>query len=902
MHVIRSVAVWMLGASVLSAFLAACGGGSDGPTSPPETGGPTTVTVTTSVDSSLQAPGALVIAKAMTTVETQAMGVTVVAKSDPDSVVYAVDEAGNVALAANIANGRATFSAEGTVLAFGATVLATESPNQTPEQLRTSLRNADGFATLVSDIAAAILAGKSPLDEPGIQQGFDRVLTSAARATAQVQAGRVRPLTVAPIHAKPSYEPSVLETSRFKVSIANQFSEEYKFDSKVYLRNTSAVSFTASLLDSSGAQRTSNLLKGAGPTVFSLAVPIEIAKPFAGSFSVRLSIDDKENKAALTKMFFGLINVSKSECANSIYKVVAGMVVDVSFGTVPKEWLKEVLIELVWATAKGCIAPFLKPETGVSLLEAYFKITKVVGIARFLDDRIMVPAIIPDTGVCLSEGQYQMSCVASISATAIHPMMPGAVQPISIEFFGEDGKKTLAPPYGLDIRYSTPDLFELIKLGDTFTLIKAGPLEGAGEVKMIDPATDKELSLRVTVTKGKLDQSAYRVPVNRSVAVRLIDPASGADVYRQPATFDIFLADSKHGNFSFSDEFIGGITFQASAIANAAPQPIFLDTGNSGSTLSVYVEPSLSRYTVSSVAADPPIREGCVNEDACNAELFCSFDEPVSPGAASHVLEVWTVNPSNGTATLTNPDGDQLVGSYEPLSGSVSVTLAKPPKPVPRPPEAPAPVPPEVLITFSTQANTTISGIYDKATQTVRGRAVTRVENSWSKDARTVGCEIQHDYVSNRTSNADRYNASYTVTGAQIGLPVGVEPPLLKCGFDEPIDLGVVSSASDWWAIDVFGGTKSYGLNGDQEVFLVDYQPSGTFNAILNRPRKEVQPARLTNRYYTESQVSITGTYDVASRVIRGQAVTRIINSRESDGGMVSCLLTHDYFAAPAPK
>lgn len=571
---------------VVTGFLVSCGGGSGGQATSPATAGPTTVTVTPSVDSSLQAPGALAIAKTMTTVETQPMGVSIAARGDPDSVVYAVDGAGDVALAANIANGHSTFSAEGTVLALGSAVLATISPNTTLDQLQTSLRNADGFAALVSDLASAVLAGKNPLDEPGIQQGFDRVLSSAASLTAQIQAGRVRPQAVAPSHADAAYEPSVLETSTFKVSIANQSSGVLKFDSKVYLRNTSALFFKAALLDLSGAQRTSAELEGAGASVFSLkgVFPLEITKSFAGPFSVRLLIDDERNAAELLKGALGFVKIFNSDCANKVYSVAAKNVVDAPFAAGPLDWLEKVLKDEEWKTAKECAGPYLASETVVAIVKGYSKITKVVGFARLVADRLLLPNTIPDTGVCLSETQYQMSCVASITATAINPMMPGAVQRIDIEFLDKYGKKTLAPPYGLAISYNTPETF---KLSDTFTQVIAGPLEGAGDVTMIDPATEKKLSLRVTVTNGKLEQSAYSVPVNGTVSVKLIDPASGLDVYRNPATFTINLADNTYGSFITSDPHLGGIYFQAAGTATPTPQPIMQEAHDTGSTLSV---------------------------------------------------------------------------------------------------------------------------------------------------------------------------------------------------------------------------------------------------------------------------------------------------------------------------
>lgn len=591
---------WSVFVAVMA--LNACGGGNDsagtsgatpvlGSSEVAPVAGTTTptVAVSPSIDSALQAYGALVIANTMTTVETRPMGISIASRGDTDSVIYALDNAGEVALAANAVNGRATFSAEGTVLALGSAVLETISPTATLEQIQSRLRSAQGYAALVSDISAAVLAGKNPLNETAVQQGFDKVLTSAASATSVQTKG------VAKRYADDEYESSILETSMFKVSLANKSQNELKFDSKVYLRNTSSLFFTAALIDLSDAQYTSASLKGAGASISPLVSiePMKIDKPFSGSFFVRLLVDDQKNKAELVKGALKFTKLFSDDCLGKFAELASTQVVNAYFNATPDDWLLEVLKDGAWTavTEKECLLQYVAPKNIIPIVTVYGKISQTIGFGRLVSDRLALPEDIPDTGVCLSEYQYQMSCVASISATALKPMMPNAVQPIDIRFMDEKGRKTAPPPFGLDIKYSNPGLF---KISSTFNQVIAEGLEGTGDVTLTDPATGKKLSFGVKVTKGKLDRSAYTVANNGSVTMELIDPVSGLEVYRQPATFDIALKDGKYGKFLY-DPYIGPITFQASDTATPSPQAIllnkfesgFFSTVESGSTLQI---------------------------------------------------------------------------------------------------------------------------------------------------------------------------------------------------------------------------------------------------------------------------------------------------------------------------
>ena len=264
-------------ASVLSVLLAAwilsgCGGGS-GDSSTSRSANLSTADATevaSSVDSSLQGTGALALASSLSVSEKQPAGLPVLAQAD--SVVYGLDAAGNIALAGNTVDKKVVFSAAGTVLAMGAMVLRRIVPAATQEQLQARVKSADGYAALVAAVQSAMLAGKNPLDQTAVQQGFDTVLASAARAAAQaqsVQPGTVRALAVAPKkHGPDAVEPSVFETSTFKVVLANKSSVTPKFDTTVLFRNTSTLTFDVSLLDDSGFQRTPGVGSGNLDTVF----------------------------------------------------------------------------------------------------------------------------------------------------------------------------------------------------------------------------------------------------------------------------------------------------------------------------------------------------------------------------------------------------------------------------------------------------------------------------------------------------------------------------------------------------------------------------------------------------------------------------------------------------------
>ena len=532
-------------ASLLAiAMLSGCGGGSgDASTSSTTNSSAADASkVVTSVDSSLQGPGALTLARSLSEVETQPSGVPVSAPAG--AVVYGLDTGGNIALAGNVVDRKVVYSAEGTVLAMGATVLQGIVPTAAQEQLRARIMAADGYAALVAAVKSAVLAGKNPLEQSAVQQGFDTVLTSAARSAVQaqsVQSGTARALAVAPSHAPDVMEPTVLETALFKVAIVNRTTGEPTFASKVHFQNTSAVFFKVALKDPAGAPIGSAAIDGAGASLFSLAgvLPIKVDKTRPGPFSVQLTVDDDKNGAEMLKAVMSLIKPVSSECVNAVYQIANTKAIEASITKAPlDQWTNYAIAQAVWKTVNACAAPDLTSEAVSTVFKGYSLITKLVGIGRLITDRALVLEPVPETGVCLTEGQFLMSCVAAITADAIKPMMPGAVQPINVVILDERGRKTL--PYGLRIEYSNPNLFEL---SSTMTQLIANTAEGTGTLTITDPATDKTFSMTVKVTNGKLDKVEYTVLVNGSVEVKLIDPASGEEVFRNPATFR--LPDSK---------------------------------------------------------------------------------------------------------------------------------------------------------------------------------------------------------------------------------------------------------------------------------------------------------------------------------------------------------------------
>ena len=585
---------------VATVFLAAwilcgCGGGSGDSSTNPATN-PSTADATkvaTSVDSSLQGTGALAVASSLSVFDKQPAGSPVSAQAG--TVVYGLDAAGNVALAGNVVDAKVAFSAAGTVLAMGATVLQGIVPTATQEQLQARLKAADGYASLVTAVQSAVLAGKNPLDQAAVQQGFDTVLASAARAAVQaqsVQTGTARALAVAPTHALDASEPPVFERSTFKVVLANKSSNTPKFDSAVLFRNTSTLTFDVALLDDSGFQRTADVLNGSGPTIFTLqgALAQTVKKPFAGSFSVRLSLNEELTQISFVKEILEIPKVFGSTCVSGLatgaVKQVLSQLTNVTFKLEPEKW-GLTAVDMAWEDFKSCGVPLITKSSVLKIIEVYFKITKIVGVGRFIADTLALPPTIPDTGVCLSQTQSQMSCLSSIAADAIKPMMPGAVQPINVLMLDEAGKKTLAPPYGLKIEYSNPGLFEL---SSTMTTVNSNfnNVEGTGTFKITDPATDKTFSRSVTVTNGKLERTAYTVPPNGTVDVTLVDPASGSEVYRG-AAFDIYVADGSFGSFTpFKTTGLGTLTFHASSVVTPAPQPIRLNGAkDSGATMTV---------------------------------------------------------------------------------------------------------------------------------------------------------------------------------------------------------------------------------------------------------------------------------------------------------------------------
>lgn len=640
-------------ASAFSAFLAAwiltsCGGGGSDSGSPIPTvdvAPPVAATksVTTLIDPSLTGGTALALPRVTSVTDKQPVGMPLLVAAKGEHAVFAVDAAGNIALAGTL-QGEATsvtLSAESTVLTFGVMSLGTLVPSASPAQLRATLRAASGFDALVSSVGQAVREGKNPLDQANVQAGFDTVF-SAASAAAKPQSARQHPLAVARDRLEYGYEPVILNTATFEVRLANNRMKENTLASKVYLLNTSALTFTAGLLDLSGSQRASETLEGAGATGVSLPKTVLLSKPFPGAFSIRLLADDAVNASDVLKSAIELVvkvpGVSlSSQCTTAISKATLNFAVDVSFPKDPDNYVYKAVVKLFLDETKNVLTDcaYLKPDPTdlVALLATVKKIAKFVGFVRIAADQKLLPTPLLDTGVCLTEGQYLMSCVSLITADAIKPMMPDALQPINILILNDKGKKTL-PPYGLKIEYSNPNLFEL---SPTMTQVQAKSAEGTGTLKITDPATDKTSEVSITVTNGKLEKAAYDVPVNGTVDVKLVDPASGSEVYRS-AAFNIYVANDSFGTFTYPAN-LGPLTFRATNVATPTPQPIRLNGAkDSGATMTVN---ATSSYWLGTFTKDPctVFPEGywfwehpCYNIGVTSGQYNAKFWFPVAGG------------------------------------------------------------------------------------------------------------------------------------------------------------------------------------------------------------------------------------------------------------------------------
>lgn len=583
---------------VAALSLSSCGGGgSSGGGTAPGGGTPASPTATKSVaasiDASLSGASALALPQVTSIIDRQSVSTPIAVPSEGEHPVFALDAAGNIALAGSPQGATSvTLTAESTVLTFGVMGLATVFPDASPEQLRAVLRAADGFDALVSSIGQAVQAGRNPLDQPAIQAGFEKVLASAlAAAKTQVSAFE-RLQAVASNRLEPGYEPIILNTTTYQVSLANSSQQEFKLASKVFLRNTSALQFTAGLIDPSGGQRASKTLEGAGATVFSVGNTVELSKPFDGAFSIRLFADDAANANNVLKSAIELVikppgRSLTTQCVTAIAKVSTNFVVDVSFPSNPENYLYKAGVNLLIGSPdliSDCAYVKPDPTDLVALLKAIKKIAKIVGFVRIVSDQALLPAPIPETGVCVDSDQYQISCVAEIRQVGQHqPMMPKWLQPIKFEFLDKNGKNTSSPPFGLDVRYSQAGLFTL---NDTLTQIVSGQSEGTGIVTLTDPATDQPLTLTVTVTNGAFEKTAYKVAPNGTAELKFIDPNSGKEVFRSPL-FDPNLTNASLGSFRVTDLNRGSIFFVAGSQSTLTPQPIFLSSRNSGSTIMI---------------------------------------------------------------------------------------------------------------------------------------------------------------------------------------------------------------------------------------------------------------------------------------------------------------------------
>lgn len=170
-----------------------------GSSSTTSSGGLTLASTTTSLDSSVPSSAAALISQVVSAVDAKPLGSSLSIPSDGtgfSTPVFAVDQNGNLLLAALSSSQSATtqFSATSTAETLAVTALGVSG--LTTSQLISSVEAAPSFSTFVSDVQTALSQGASPTTSQSVAQDLATVLSQTV--TGAYQQSPVKPFAVNP--------------------------------------------------------------------------------------------------------------------------------------------------------------------------------------------------------------------------------------------------------------------------------------------------------------------------------------------------------------------------------------------------------------------------------------------------------------------------------------------------------------------------------------------------------------------------------------------------------------------------------------------------------------------------------------------------------------------------------
>ena len=591
-----STRVFLLGATFASAsLLGACGGsGSDSGAAPnPVVPSASVVQVTPQVDAPMTGPSALRIVETLSLLEVRPAGKALKVSSLQGTPVFALDAAGQVALASILTGSSVSFTANSTASLLASMALSRDLPDKTVAELRMAIESAADFPALTAAIALAVSAGRNPLDQGAVKDRFAIVLQQAG-ASLMASASGVRSQPQAVARARVPYagersQPKAVGEPRVPFSLSPtlfttrfdrvHLSKSLNYQSEVVVQNSSRLAFNVSLLNVAGQEQTEPKPLEATKHFFGVIESpflseAKLSRTFLGAFSVKVQPDNQRNYIeALKAAMLGISPpgaAAVKTCVDTVTEAatIAGIDAVVGSQNLPK-LVKDTILNLGSATPGlllDCGIPVFLPELLV-IYEGLLKVTDAVGLGALLAEMEHVGLDAKLNGVCVSPSQILISCVHRMEVERQPaPMQPLAVQRISIKFKDKDGNDTV--PYGIKILPTDPTVLDL---DETRSVLSSGIKEGFAAVTLFDPATDKSLQIGVNVTRGKFDKTNYVVSAGSTAEIRVVDPVTGEDVHRGVG-FQALMADQTYGRVVVPEGPIAPLQFVANSVPTPTPQ------------------------------------------------------------------------------------------------------------------------------------------------------------------------------------------------------------------------------------------------------------------------------------------------------------------------------------------
>lgn len=510
-----------------AALVAGCGGGGDAGSPPPAVASspapaPTpapprvqTTIVQVQVDQALQQASALKIASVASLIDSPsslASGVRV-APAGAMQLVFGFDSSGEIALAARPSNGIAVLSGESTVLALAHLALSTEFPAHAGENLLNAIRSHPTFASIANSIGSATSAGQNGLTGT---EAPARIAALAADVRAQITStasAKARPMLLPEERVEPPFVLLSMPTSDISVAQYNT--------SQLTVRNGSRVVVSVQRNNVLGAPLLGDA-RDAGP-----GENVEYAST-DHSVSFDLSLHRDRNVLIgvehAVSLVVGQLNVG---CLSSylVDQVLRESSVDIVVNPTTEKIARRVVEGLLLDSAKalsscGFDIVATSAVTSVPIVKLISLVVGAFNFGQWVADvnRLQAPKRV---GLCMSDTKLPMSCVRTIELGA-QPRVsaPGSTLPVEIRFLGANQAST-ARPAGLLRLHSSGEQPKFATLLDSLRQIQTIAL-GTEEVTVLDPATEKNVTIKVEVDQPEFSASELSVGVDETKELALI--------------------------------------------------------------------------------------------------------------------------------------------------------------------------------------------------------------------------------------------------------------------------------------------------------------------------------------------------------------------------------------------